>query len=332
MVDATIGLIVNPAAGRDSRRLVGSAVVSDTYAKRLATRSFLEGVNAVSDPVTVSVMPDHAGIGEDAVTAASGVDTRVLDMPVQARREDTRTAASAFREDADCIVVFGGDGTTRDVALECGEVPILPISTGTNNVVPDCVDGTAAGIAGALIATGAVSPDTVTDHHGMVAGSIEGSTTSRSIRGLATLGIVDTRFTGTRAILRGTDFLGGVVSRSSPRDSGLSGIVGSIAPSNPTDPGGMAVTLGDPEETANSVSAMTVPGSIERIGIESVSRLDTDETAEFRIEEGVVSVDGERHVEVSDATVTFRPTTAGTRIVDVEAVFERAADEGLLVH
>ena len=35
-----------------------------------------------------------------------------------------------------CIVTLGGDGTNRVVAKGCGSVPILPISTGTNNVFP----------------------------------------------------------------------------------------------------------------------------------------------------------------------------------------------------
>jgi len=43
------------------------------------------------------------------------------------------------------------------VAQGCGTVPLVPISTGTNNVFPTMIDGTIAGLAAGLFATGAVT-------------------------------------------------------------------------------------------------------------------------------------------------------------------------------
>ena len=35
-----------------------------------------------------------------------------------------------------CIITLGGDGTNRAVAKGCGDTPIIPVSSGTNNVFP----------------------------------------------------------------------------------------------------------------------------------------------------------------------------------------------------
>lgn len=64
-------------------------------------------------------------------------------------------AASAMMAEMDValIVTLGGDGTNRAVAKSCGDIPLLPISTGTNNVFPFMVEGTLAGLAAGVVAT-----------------------------------------------------------------------------------------------------------------------------------------------------------------------------------
>ena len=56
------------------------------------------------------------------------------------------------------IVVLGGDGTCRDVAIGAPRAVIIPISTGTNNVFPAFIDGSSAGTAAGLLARGALDP------------------------------------------------------------------------------------------------------------------------------------------------------------------------------
>ena len=60
------------------------------------------------------------------------------------------------------IVVLGGDGTVRAAAAASGDVPLLPLSTGTNNAFPEMWEATVAGTAAALVATGRVASDDVT--------------------------------------------------------------------------------------------------------------------------------------------------------------------------
>ncbi len=43
------------------------------------------------------------------------------------------------------------------VAKGCGSIPLLPVSTGTNNVFPSMVEGTVAGMAAGVVARGIVN-------------------------------------------------------------------------------------------------------------------------------------------------------------------------------
>ncbi|AKH97374.1 NAD(+)/NADH kinase [Halanaeroarchaeum sulfurireducens] len=315
---ARVGLIVNPASGRDIRRVAGGASVSDAYAKRRVASSIVSGLALQEEPIEVLAMPDAAGIAAEAIEDYGGAAS-LLDMEITGSRRDTQRAADRLRDDVDVIVAMGGDGTVRDVALAVGETPVLPLSTGTNNVIPTPVEGTVAGGAVALYATGAVGAD-VTTRHTMVEATIRGAT-DRTVRGVATLGVVDRSFVGTRAVLDPSEYLGGVVSRASQGEVGLSGIVGGCLSLAPDQPDGAGVFV-DPE-AARTVRAITMPGVVETVGIDDCQRLTAGETIEVAVDEAVISVDGERHVEVQDATIVAGPTNETIRLIDVDAVYER---------
>src|SRR5207237_3926226 len=83
-------------------------------------------------------------------------------MPVLGSSADSTRAARLLAElDAGCIITLGGDGTNRAVAMGCGTVPLVPISTGTNNVFPTFMEGTIAGMAAGLVAMGHISASTL---------------------------------------------------------------------------------------------------------------------------------------------------------------------------
>ncbi|MGB9957631.1 NAD(+)/NADH kinase [Haloferax prahovense] len=328
-----IGLVVNPAAGRDIRRLTGGASVSNNYAKRRTAGCVLAGLTLVDD-VDVLVMPDSTGLADRIVDdAPDDLGVEFVDMTVTASGRDSRAAAAHFADHADAVVVLGGDGTTRDVAQTIGDVPVVSISTGTNNVVPTPVDGTVAGAAAALVGSGAVPAAEATTRHGTVEVDVVRSEETTVIRGLATVGVLDRPFVGTRAILDPSDIVGGVVSRSSPAEIGLSGIAGGLVTHRPDDPGGVGFRLSRDGESgatapATRVKAITVPGNLSTVDVAEHRVLDDGEDYAFEVDRGVISVDGEREHEVRDGTVRLRPVSDGPRLVDVESVLERAADEG----
>ena len=322
----TVGLVVNPAAGRDIRRLTGGASVSNNYAKRRTAGCVLEGLTLVDD-VAVQVMPDATGLAERVVAdAPDDLAVDQLDLTVTASGQDTRAAAERFATAADVAVVLGGDGTNRDVAHGIGDVPVVSVSTGTNNVVPTTVDGTVAGVAAALVGSGTVSADDVTVRHGTVEATVEGRGDDQRLRGLATVGILDRSFVGTRAILDPSDVVGGVVSRAAPDEIGLSGVAGGLVTHRPDDPGGVGFRLGG--DATRTVRAVTVPGTLARVPVREHRVLDDGEAYAFDVATGVVSADGERDLEVRDAVVTLRPVADGPRLVRVADVFERAAESG----
>ncbi|AZH26385.1 NAD(+)/NADH kinase [Haloplanus aerogenes] len=327
---ARVGLVVNPEAGRDIRRLTGGASVVDNHAKRRVAACLLDGLTAVPDPPAVSILPDRAGIAANVVEdAPDGVAVDRLDITVEGSAADTRRAAARFRETADVIVVLGGDGTTRDAAMESGDIPLLAVSTGTNNVVPTPVDGTIAGVAAAVVATERVDADAVTRRHGTVEARAETPTSEKRVTGLASVEVSDRSFVGTRALIDPADLVGGVVSRAHPTEIGLSGVAGCLDPFDPGTGGGAALHLCDPGEADRSVRTVVAPGVTATVGVERHRRLDADDPARFDVPDGVVGADGERELELVDATVEIAPREEGPRLVDVRAALDRAARAGV---
>ena len=88
---------------------------------------------------------------------------------------DTISAARALKALDCCLVItLGGDGTNRAVALGWQDIPVLPISTGTNNVFPIFVEATIAGATAGLIASGQVALAEVAHQHKVIRVRIDG--------------------------------------------------------------------------------------------------------------------------------------------------------------
>src|SRR5947209_12222397 len=159
-----VGIIANPASGRDIRRLVAHGTVFDNNEKTAIVRRVLLGLEAVGI-TRVAYMPEHDfGIVpralslQDRQTQGSQglrLEASPLSMSVLSTSADSTRAAQLLAElGAGCIITLGGDGTHRAVDKGCGTVPLVPISTGTNNVFPAFLEGTIAGMAAGLIASG----------------------------------------------------------------------------------------------------------------------------------------------------------------------------------
>ncbi len=327
---ARVGLVVNPAAGRDIRRLTGGASVVDDYAKRRVADCVLEGLTAVPDPPSVRVMPDRAGIADHVLEEApDGLAAETLEITVENTAADTRRAAARFREEeVRAVVVLGGDGTTRDVASEIGSVPVVAVSTGTNNVVPSAVDGTVAGAAAALVATGVVPADEVAERHGRIDARAETPNGEKRLTALAAAEVSSRSFIGSRALLDPDDLCGGVVSRARPGDIGLPAVAGALESVAPGESGGVVLRLADPDDAPRTARAVLAPGVVATVGVESCERVEPDEPVAFEVPDGVVGADGERELELTDATVEFRVRSDGPRLVDVDAALAAGADAG----
>src|SRR4051812_16045095 len=155
MQRATVGIIANPDAGRDVRRLLGHASTS-TIADKVGVvrRVAIGAVRAGADRLLV--LPDPHGICRRALsTAQLDVEVEEIQVPRTHDERETVAAAELLRQQrAQVVVVLGGDGTNRAVARGWQDAPIVALSTGTNNVFPSHLEPTVAGSAAGLVAAG----------------------------------------------------------------------------------------------------------------------------------------------------------------------------------
>ena len=116
---AVVGIIPNPASGKDIRRIVAHVLVMSNREKVNLVRCLLIGLHAAGVD-NVQIMPDRFGIGQKAIDGlhrnnseiVSGVN--IIDMPLSGTERDTILAAQLLRDGrVNCIVTLGGDGTVR---------------------------------------------------------------------------------------------------------------------------------------------------------------------------------------------------------------------------
>ena len=154
-----MGIIANPAAGKDIRRLVAHGRFVPNEEKVNVLRRILAGLDATGVERIV-IMPDAAQLGRAAVLRAElDASVEFLEMTIHAEEDDSYRASQLMAEmGVGCLITLGGDGTNRIVAKGSGQVPLVPVSTGTNNVFPAMVEGTIAGLAAGVVAGGTGRP------------------------------------------------------------------------------------------------------------------------------------------------------------------------------
>src|SRR5258707_2961743 len=170
MGDAIDGVVSNPLSGRDIRRLVTQASVFPTAEKANMVQRMLTALGAVGVH-RVLLSTDLGGISASVLRAIGrrpaqgrhGRDGRwpeveFLDgQPIRQTAQDTVVAVRRMvAAGARVIVCLGGDGTARVAASAIGDVPMLALSTGTNNTFPAVREATIAGLAAGVVATGMV--------------------------------------------------------------------------------------------------------------------------------------------------------------------------------
>jgi len=115
-----VGIIPNPASGKDIRRMVAYGSVFDNNEKVNIVKRVILGLDSMGVREIV-FMPDYFGIG---VRAMENLDVSLtasfLDMQTENTQEDSARAAEMMRDlGVACIVTLGGDGTNRVVAKTC---------------------------------------------------------------------------------------------------------------------------------------------------------------------------------------------------------------------
>ena len=325
---SSVGIIANPASGRDIRRLVAYGTVFDNQEKTNIVRRILLGL-AATGVDTVLYMPDYYGIVAQAVEGLSRHHQLPMEiLPANIRltgtQADSEQAAAAMLDcGVDCIVTLGGDGTNRMVAKGCGDVPLLPVSTGTNNVFSVMVEGTTAGLAAGVVASGAAKgPGVLRRTKKLI---IEKNGQAIDIA-LIDAVVLDNCFIGSRAVWNVDGIRHIVITRGEPHNIGISSIGGNLVPIGAQERRGLSICFGD---NASTVLAPIAPGIIAPVPYEKFQELQIGETVRIAPTPCLIAVDGEREIEIpAGDAVSIRLTFEGPLVVDVKAALAEAAAGG----
>jgi predicted polyphosphate/ATP-dependent NAD kinase len=324
---SSIGIIANPMAGKDIRRLVAHASPTSDGAKIGIVRRMVVG--AIEGGVTrILLAPDTHRLCERAVDGLKlgSVVVEVIDIAFEGSRLDTIKSAQHMRaEDVGAVVVLGGDGTHRDVAKGWLDAPMVTISTGTNNVFPRNVDATVAGLAAGLVASKSVSMEDASDQANVIHAELpEGE---RDLA-LVDIGVVAGSFAGSRAVWDAGDLLAVVSCIAEPDTVGLASIGARLFPSHRRESGGVYV-LTTKSNAMKIVRAPIAPGAFSDIGVSEARIVAEGEVVEVA-GPCVLSFDGERDVVLrSTDRASLCIHRNGPRVIDPTRTLTLAAQQHL---
>lgn len=329
----SIGIIANPASGKDIRRMIAYGSAFDNSDKvNIVRRIILSASSAGVD--TVYYMKEYYGIVECAVSGIynehkhyiNSMKFEPVDITVLGIELDTTMSAEKMRDvGVSCIIVLGGDGTNRAVAKGCGDIPLIPISTGTNNVFPKFTEGTIAGLAAGAYASEKLP---LSVNHVLKTKRLEICKDSE----IFDIALIDAVFladqhVGARAVWT-TDAISQVFLTScSIENIGISAIGGQLKEVGESEKIGLYV---EASKDGNVVQFPMAPGLMQKIGILNYRLMNIGEEIPLKAGGGVIAVDGEREINVSvKENISIRLTWNGPRILNIRQILSDARNKHL---
>lgn len=324
-----IGLVINPQAGRDIRRLVAYASVFDNSEKMNIVRKLIMtlldlGINRYV------IMPEPEGIVTTALhslpsNAIEGIEYEYAPIRVSGTWVDTYDAVRYMIGRVDALIVLGGDGTNRIVAKTGIEVPVMPISTGTNNVFPYMIEATIAAEAVAAIVLGYVGVE-------------EGAYRSKVIRiyedgeyrDVAIVDAVSTsyQYIGARAIWEPEYIREVFTVLSAPYNIGLSSIAGLFKEVGHENDEAIYVRLSR-DGTGKSFRTAITPGRMSRLSVEEVREVRLGERVRLSPGSTLIALDGEREFMVDPGSeLVVEAVRRGPFVIDYRKTLSMAKERG----
>ena len=331
-----VGIIANPQSGKDIRRLVTLASSFSNHEKVLILRRVLAGLAAAGVREAL-VYNDSGSLGEAALDGLGDLPRgvklkgRLLSMTAIGDGRDTTLAANTMAErGVSCIVVVGGDGTSRAAAKGCGNKPLVPLSTGTNNAFPMDWEGTVAGLGAGLYA---LHPRRYREQ------ILQTKRLRVRVRGhaeeiaLIDVAVLRTEHTGARAIWDLDNIEALALTQGRPGVLGLSAIGASVDPVGPEEPHGIWLEFGSRgERRGKRVLSPIGPGLLAAARIRMSRRMIISEPVELSLRSaGVLAFDGERELSLGRGDkVQIQLDRKGPLVLDAPAILEKAAKRGHL--
>ena len=337
---ASVGIIANPAASKDIRRLVAQGRVVPDWEKVNIVRRVLLGLEAVGIDKVVG-MPDSSHLVQRARDDPNlTLDLELLDMPTFFGEGDSVRSGRLMEElGVGCLVTLGGDGTNRAVAAGTRAVPLVPISTGTNNVFPTMVEGTQAGLAAGLVALERIPVKRATLVSKTLEVYVDGQFKDMALVDVA---LSRERFVATRAIWDMNRVYEVFLTRAEPISIGLSSVGARLQPITVTEDIGLNYRVGsclDPAPSAPSgepkldqlrVLAPIAPGVVPWVSIEAWHLMRLGERFPVERRWCTVALDGERSFGVNpDEQLEIVLERNGPPVVQIDAVLRLASEMGV---
>lgn len=291
----SVGIIANPASGKDIRRLISQSRLVTNQEKINVIKRILGGLEA-GGVDKVLFMPDYSNLAKTAANEYPGlIQTEILDIPIFNKDVDTiNSVKEMIQRDVSVIIALGGDGTSRAVSIASQSVPILPISTGTNNVFPFMVEGTLAGISTAYVVQHPESLSICAPVQKKF--DIETDSGTRDIS-LVDIAVSKEYFVGSRAIWNINSVSELFLAIAEPQTIGLSSIGGWANPIHRNEPKGLHIRFSE-KPGKYSVSAPIVPGILSKVYIESLNIIEKSQISEVSLSPSTIALDGERSIPI----------------------------------
>jgi Uncharacterized conserved protein len=321
----SVGIIVNSASGRDIRRLVSYATVISNNEKMSIVKRLVLSMQSM-DVHQILFMPDAFFIGSRVIADLTGSNVlscscEVLDSLRTDSMKDTVDAAHIMEQSGvSCVVVLGGDGTSRAASMGLTNTPLLPVSTGTNNVYPDFVEGTVAGMAAAAICR-LDYPYECCLHDKRIEVYVNGEMKSIA---LVDAVVSNDRFAGSKAIWKTENIRQIVVTRCHPASIGFSAAAGCRRVILPEEDLGLAVAA----QGGTRVRTAVASGLLDEMELGEPVEIRLEEPFRYETrEDGIIALDGEREVPFrAGNTIDFVIRRNGPWRVLIDKVLEKAVD------
>ncbi len=323
----SVGILVNPVSGTDIRRLSSYANFVDNNQKAyilLKAVKVLEGLGVNK----IILAPDFYGIIDKTLDALGkiAVDVDLIDMEPVGGPEDTLVSVDYMvRRNADCIIILGGDGTVRVASKVSKQTPLIPVSTGTNNVVPYFIDGSVAGFAAGVVALNRESSMYYSVRIKKLDVVINGESRDHALVDVA---LTDYMFRGSKAVIDVERVGEAIVSIAKPTSIGLASIGAMIKPISMESDEAIYFSLGE-DSFGLKLRALTGPGVLKNITVNGVKIYKVGDIVVFNRTKKTytVALDGEREIEVDpsdEIKVYINPE--GPVIVDIESLIKAIAE------
>lgn len=328
-----VGIIANPLAGKDVRRLVARAATVSVAALVQNVRLLLCGLDAAGVDEAV-IMPDPYQVGQSAADGAGAMRMRITLLPfvpTGTPRDTVNAASEMIRRGVGVIVTFGGDGTNRLVARvlidgnsdddECSATVLLPLAHGTNNVFPWRIDPAVAGWAAGIWAQHRL-------RNCLQRVKVWELWRNGKKVDIALVDIVRTRhlWRGSQAVWDSEVVAEVLLSWAHPAHVGLASLGGNLCPTRRKDPWGLQIRLdqsdGDNGPTnAVRVPVHLVPGQFEQLRVVEWRRIPVEGSVHLP-SSGMLALDGERMYHLDGPTWIARLRAAGPYVLDPVQVLE----------